>query len=264
MWNAKLNQMFSLLITVKYAQDKISTYDYSSSPRPCHNFLFMLSGEGVVTFAGKTIHLKKGDFLFIPKDTTYVSNWAEKTEFRSIHFNFAPHLDPLFSAKIPIQKIELEDFNEALGLANVLNEYQFSKTENSFLAVSAFYSLCYKILSKVKHENSNETTSVTPAIEYILEHYREKLTVEELASICYLSPSRFYYLFKKQTGYPPIVYKNRISILDACGTLLSDRNKSIEEISIEYGFESAVYFRRLFKTITGKTPTQYRNEETLL
>ncbi len=264
MFNAKINQIFSLLITVKYAQEKPSIYDYSCSPRPCHNFMFMLSGEGEVTTKSNKILLKKGDFLFIPKDTTYISKWTEKTEFRSIHFNFTPQTDPLINTKIPIQKIALPDFTKALSLADTLSEHQFSNNEKSFLAISSFYELCSIVLPLCYHEDITETTSIDPAIEYISEHYKEKLTVEELARLCYLSPSRFYYLFKKQTGYPPIVFKNRRCILEACGALLLDRTKSVEEISLDFGFESAVYFRRLFKSVTGKTPTQYRTEETLL
>ena len=42
--------------------------------------------------------------------------------------------------------------------------------------------------------------------------------------------------------------------------LLFDKNKSIEEISNEFGFDSPIYFRRVFKKLTGKTPTEYRND----
>ncbi len=264
MFSAKLEQVFSLLITVKYVQDKPSTYDYSRSPRPCHNFIFMLEGKGEVKFENKTIYLNKGDFMFIPKDSTYTSKWQEKTEFRSIHFNFATHLDPFNNVKIPIQKIKLSNFNDALYHANVIAKYQFLKNEKIFLAISSLYYILESALSSAIYQEITCPTSITPAIEYLNEHFKEKVSVEQLASLCYLSPSRFYYLFKKQTGYSPIVYKNRISIFEACGALLVDKNKSVEEISVEYGFESAVYFRRLFKAITGKTPTQYREQETLL
>ena len=264
MFNANISRIFSLLTAVKYVQNKPSTYDYTTSPRPCHNFMFMLSGSGEIVTEENVISVNKGDFVFIPKDTTYLSKWTEKTEFLSIHFNYVPNLDPLLNAIIPIQKIVLEDFWSTLELANTLLKYQFSKNEKSFLVLSSFNEICSDAFSKVIIKQLTDTTSVSPAIEYIIKHYREKISIEELASLCYLSPSRFYFLFKKQTGYSPIVYKNRVCIFEACGSLLVDKNKSIEEISIEYGFESAVYFRRLFKAITGKTPTQYREQETLL
>ena len=46
--------------------------------------------------------------------------------------------------------------------------------------------------------------------------------------------------------------------------LIEDKNISVEEIASTHGFESAVYFRRLFKKFTGKTPTEYRRQEFIL
>ena len=264
MFNANIRRIFSLLTAVKYVQEKSTKYDYSSSPRPCHNFMFMLSGYGELFTNNDKISVSMGDFVFIPKNTTYSSKWAEKTVFLSIHFNFAPNLDPLLNAKISIQKIVLDDFSTTLEKANLILKHQFSKDEKSFLALSSFYEICSYVFSKAHCEKLTDTTSVTPAIEYIIENYREKISIDSLSSLCYLSPSRFYYLFKNQTGYSPIVYKNRICIFEACNALLVDKNKSVEDISLDFGFESAVYFRRLFKAVTGKTPTQYREEETLL
>ena len=88
--------------------------------------------------------------------------------------------------------------------------------------------------------------------------------MEYLAELCFLSPSRFYYLFQKQTGETPIGYKNRLTIGACMQKFVEDRNISVEEIALLYGFESTVYFRRLFKKLTGKTPTEYRNQEFLL
>lgn len=259
MFYSNLNNIFSLLLTEKYVQNKYVVNDFTNLPWQCHNFLFMLEGEGEVITNYATISLKQGDFLFIPKNATYVSKWQAKTVFRSIHFNFAPIVDPLANKNIPIQKIVLDDFSSALNSANTLSLYQHSEDENSFLALSSMFSICHVVFPLVSYKEETNTTSVAPAIEFINKHYREKMTIESLATLCYLSPSRFYYLFKKHTGSSPIAYKNRLCILDACGELVRNKNKTVEELAVEYGFESAVYFRRLFKKTTGKTPTEYKN-----
>ena len=46
--------------------------------------------------------------------------------------------------------------------------------------------------------------------------------------------------------------------------LVADPKKSIETLSAEYGFDSPVYFRRLFKSVTGVTPTEYRSRQMLI
>lgn len=268
MFYAKNNRIFSLCTAVKYTHTKETTTNYLNSPRPCHNFIFMLEGEGEIVTQERKIRLKSGDFLFIPQGTTYLSIWKAnpKTVFHSIHFNFSAQYDPFANIKIPVQKVRIENFSTLYENVLAFHTYQYEKSPNSFFALSAFYKLCGELLPFIEHEETEtlESNPISPAIEYIQTHYAEKCTVEELAELCFLSPSRFYYHFKTQTGYSPIVYKNRICIQQAAQALLLEKYKSIEKIAEEYGFESAVYFRRLFKSVIGKTPTQYKKEETFL
>lgn len=268
MFYAKNNRIFSFCTAVKYTHVQETTANYLTSPRPCHNFVFMLEGEGEIITPKRKIRVKAGDFLYIPQGTTYLSCWKAnpKTVFHSIHFNFLPQCDPFENIKIPVQKVRIENFSTLYQEVLTLQEYQYIKTTDSFFALASFYKICGEILPFIEHEETKEIESnpIAPALEYIQKHYEEKCTVEQLAELCFLSPSRFYYHFKAQTGYSPIVYKNRVCIHQAAKTLLLEKYKSIEKISEEYGFESAVYFRRLFKSIIGKTPTQYKKEETLL
>lgn len=89
-------------------------------------------------------------------------------------------------------------------------------------------------------------------------NYTDNLTIQELATIANLSPSRFFTVFKKETGITPIEYKNRICIRNAEKMLLIS-DLSIEEIAEKLGFNSSSYFRRTFKAYTGKSPREYKN-----
>ena len=60
----------------------------------------------------------------------------------------------------------------------------------------------------------------------------------------------------------PVEYKNAIIVSRAQRILLDDPTASIEKISERLGFESSIYFRRLFKAQTGKTPREYRQTAT--
>lgn len=267
MFYAKNNTLLPLCVAVKYKHEKTSTCNYSTSPRPCHNIVFILEGEGIIQTETDNFTVKYGDILLIPLGTTYISTWKAQpqTTFHSLHFNFTKQNDPFQETHIPVQKIHAADFEELYEILLQFQKHQYSRDTGSFLALAYFYSLLAKILPRVKHTHEPATHNpVANAIEYIEQNYASPCTVETLASLCFLSPSRFFYHFKKQTGLSPIAYKNQICIRNAARTLLIEKHKSIEEISEEYGFESAVYFRRLFKSITGKTPKQFKNEETLL
>lgn len=260
-------EIFSLLTAVKYTHNKDTSFDYSSLPRPCHNFLFMLEGRGEFHTEQGIIPLKEGDILIIPKGTTYISRWKAqpKVRFHSIHFNFLQSVDPFKQALVPIQKIENLDFDKTYSLVTRLHENQYERNQNSFLALSAFLELCGKALASVSFiEVKKDLSAIAPAVDYLKENHTRKSSVEFLAELCFLSPSRFYFLFQKETGETPIHYKNRLTIQACAQKLIEDKNISVEEIASTHGFESAVYFRRLFKKFTGKTPTEYRKQEFIL
>ena len=79
----------------------------------------------------------------------------------------------------------------------------------------------------------------------------------ELAKACYVSESRLYHLFRAEMHKSPIEYKNEMKVLRSI-EYLKNGYTSVEEISALLGFRSAAYFRRLFKKITGMTPSEYR------
>lgn len=257
----------SLLASVKYSYDKTVEFDYQNKPRPCHNFAFMLQGKGLITANGKTITIEKGDILFIPKNTTYSAVWqaCPNVFFHSIHFNFQPKLDPLLNKTIEIQKINVSTFDVLYPLAEEIRQNQANKSANGFNTLSAFYKICGEVLSKAKFKEQNfNSSTILSAITYIENNFYKPLTIEELANLCFLSPSRFFYLFKRQTGVSPIVYKNKFAIQNTMQELLFFKDCSIEEIARRNGFKSVIYFERKFKKATGKTPSQYRKEESFL
>ncbi len=260
-------ELLSLLVAVKYASNKSYRNGYLQQPRPCHNIVFMLEGESVIETQNETIHLQPKQILYIPKGTTYISNWHAnpKVVFHSIHFNFTPNFTLFENKDIPIQIIDCSNFDELYNFFNLVNKYQYEKTEKSFFAVSAFFSLCGHLFKNVKTSTISENNNpVFPAIQYLKSNLSANCSIESLAKLCFLSPSRFHFLFKKYTGCSPILYKNKLLIEQAAQTLLFEKDTSIECIAERYGFTSAIFFRRLFKQITGKTPTQYRKEKSIL
>jgi len=267
MIQAKTQENLSLLLSIQYTHHKNVEYDYSTRPRPCHNLAFMLEGEALIELSTETIQLKAGDILFIPQNTTYKAKWiaTPKAVFHSLHFSFQPQNDVLANQNIPIQILNNANFKDLYVLLKEIEKYQFSKSTRSFFALSAFYKICGIFFEEIKiNETSADKKTLQPAIKYIHQNYAKHITVEYLANLCFLSPSRFYYLFKEQTGISPIVYKNKIAIQNAAQELLYDKDLSIKEIAQKHGFASPIYFERLFKKVIGKTPSHYRNEEHLI
>jgi AraC-like DNA-binding protein len=98
---------------------------------------------------------------------------------------------------------------------------------------------------------------VTTSVMFITKNLRRLPSATRLPRTVNLSTSRFYELFKAQTGTCPASYiKNQR--MSAAAKLLSASLKSVKEIAAEVGFNDQSHFVRDFKRRYGMTPTTYR------
>ncbi|MDR1335819.1 MAG: AraC family transcriptional regulator [Tannerella sp.] len=94
---------------------------------------------------------------------------------------------------------------------------------------------------------------------HIRENINRDITIEELASLCFLSNDHLIRLFKKHNGCTPLQYINRKKI-EKAQLMLTVSEKSIKDIAFSLSFSEITYFYRLFKKITGKSPCQYKKQ----
>lgn len=111
------------------------------------------------------------------------------------------------------------------------------------------------VSTSVQEDSVNKLKKV---IGYIQENYQNKITLEELSKICYMSPNYFCNYFHKETGKTPMVFINEYRIQKAA-KLLSQSDISISQAALEAGFDNFSYFIKKFKEYKGVTPKQYRN-----
>ncbi|GAA0118308.1 response regulator transcription factor [Clostridium perfringens] len=104
---------------------------------------------------------------------------------------------------------------------------------------------------------NNEEKIVDKVSKYIDDNMDKMLKLEELASICNLSPGYFSRIFKKETGKTVITYINEKKV-ERAKKLLKESKEPIINISLDLGFDDCGYFIRVFKKITGLTPKAFR------
>lgn len=104
---------------------------------------------------------------------------------------------------------------------------------------------------------SNEYGHVAKAIDYMYEHYSERLLLSDVANAVYLSPNYFSKLFCEVSGMPFSDYLTKLRIDRACDALC-DSETSITAVALECGFSSFSTFSRSFKRLCGCTPSEYR------
>lgn len=92
------------------------------------------------------------------------------------------------------------------------------------------------------------------------ENIENHITIQYLVNYIGYSPTRFFTLFKNQTGLTPLNYLNKLKRQRAC-RLLKETDMKINQICFKIGIEDSLYFSRLFSKTMGMPPREYRNKK---
>ena len=108
-----------------------------------------------------------------------------------------------------------------------------------------------------KHATRHYSPPVQKALVYVDSHLADNLMLSTLADTLNISSSYLSTLFKKETGQTLTAYINTQRIRQA-KHLLETTKLQIQTIAQHCGIMDVQYFSKLFKSITGTTPKQYR------
>ncbi|QEM10857.1 AraC family transcriptional regulator [Mucilaginibacter rubeus] len=94
-------------------------------------------------------------------------------------------------------------------------------------------------------------------LEYIRVHLSDKLNIDALSQMAFMSKASFFRAFKHELGISPVDYiiKERLQLAKQ---LMNNPNNSISEACFKAGFNNLNYFSRAFKKIEGITPSCYK------
>ncbi len=101
--------------------------------------------------------------------------------------------------------------------------------------------------------------AVMRAVRYIELHYAENLTLAQVARNVYLSPSYLSTLFRKTMGLPFSEYLTNVRISEA-KRQLSRGWESVTEVAYAVGFDSQSYFSKVFRRVTGVSPSDFQRQ----
>ncbi len=130
-----------------------------------------------------------------------------------------------------------------------------------FRALTVFMDLVWFLAqyftAAVVPEEQNDLLRLGRLLGFLEEHYRDPLTLAEIARSASISEVTLYRLFLKGVGEAPIAYLNRIRVEHARALLLNTR-LPMAEISARSGFADSNYFSRCFRKFTGCSPREFR------
>lgn len=118
-----------------------------------------------------------------------------------------------------------------------------------------------KLLSNTAYSSSNFSVEandpVSKVYTYLFNHYKEKITLQEIANYVKQNPSALCRYFRQRTDKSIFRCLAEIRIEHAC-KLLSYSNLSVSQIAYESGYGNVPYFIKQFESLTQRTPKEYR------
>ena len=256
-------------------------YWHSGRRLNCNIVLYCTGGYAEIRIENDLYRLQSGSMLFIPKGSFYTPLAAKNFEYYFVHFTATllsdakipstvtviahAQLDgghgydcnsnlpsvvsfPIFKNNVPVRVSELfhradrlhpgKSYFDKLIIDNILREILIIAYKNDV--------------------NTNQNSHIKNITEYIDNNYPSPITLTELSERFHLTPSYIARLFKTEMNEKPSEYINRVRI-SAAAVLLSNTDISVSDISEKVGYTSVYYFSRIFKKITGRTPTDIRN-----
>lgn len=108
-----------------------------------------------------------------------------------------------------------------------------------------------------KAKVSGYSTPVQKIVNYVEDHYGERISLAQISEFIYLSQSYVSTLFKKETGKKFSNYLQEVRIKKSSEMLL-DTRLSIQEIAVRSGFFDTAHFSHVFKEYYGLSPLEYR------
>ncbi|MGI5877619.1 MAG: response regulator transcription factor [Christensenellales bacterium] len=106
-------------------------------------------------------------------------------------------------------------------------------------------------------EPTDEGDTFERIIGYLERHSAENITLDKLSRTFYINRTYICDLFRKRTGKTFTEHLSDIRVRKAC-FLLKNTTLAISTVALRVGFDDARYFSRVFKSIMGMTPFEYR------
>lgn len=214
-----------------------------------YELTILLSGEMSYGADGDTVSLKAGDAVFLTPNT--VRSREEIRDVDYVSFNF--YTDEPIALPRYIENCATQIVKQMLLVCDLIHQSTVGFKDERYIH------LLQCILKQLETQllARSENPLVLQIKEYIHNHIGVKVTLGDIGEATYFSPVYCDYVFKRETGTSIINYLLVERIKEA-QQLMFEGSLSLRAISERVGFNDYNYFSRMFKKLSGYTPTQYK------
>ncbi len=204
--------------------------------------------------------LDAGKMILLPPQTAYYyESLSGEVTYYWIHFtgSYAAELFRIVSPEIKILNPGLHESVETAFadlFTNFIMRDEFFEIENHALLMQILRDLTRPL--RLEETINRRRARIAASLQYIHRNIALNLSVEELADMEHISPSRYRTIFRESMGTSPSDYIISQRIHRAC-ELLGHFDLTIAEVAAAVGYNDPLYFSRLFKKKMGMSPSAY-------
>ena len=262
-----------------------------------HDFVeicYVSAGKGMHLVNGRQYSVARGDLFIIQHDVRHAFIKEESDPEELIVYNvlFKPAfidrvmagIDDLAFSLLPTSHLFLDIEPANVAKANIRlsiedqKEFddllcrmyrEFSVKPNGYFSMLRAYMIqlivmIVRCLSKQESyaaDAMRDGSLIQKIMLYLEEHYSEKFDLNGIALKSFFSKGYLCRVFKESTGMTMSEYVQKLRINEACSLILRSDIK-LTDVAYKVGFSDYKAYIATFKKITGKTPHQYRAENT--
>lgn len=222
-------------------------------------------GESVLVSPGETMVIDFPEADETPSQCISLSLNPEFIENSLNHLNYhLPKVDETSQWNIELDEYFLFN-NQSLASAtnNIMRIAMDDNSQKDIMADFALKELLIRLMqtqarSMVEKNIVKNKSRIGFVVDYIKKNLHQKLSIDSIAKMAYVSKSNFFKMFKDELGTSPneFILQERIN---RAKELLANQN-SIKETAYQTGFSDANYFTRVFKQLVGVTPKSYQDK----
>ncbi len=239
---------------------------------PETELLAVRRGKLTLSLDGTTVEVNAGTLVLIPPGTIH-SALPRESRYECVTFDGKALLSFLKSPASQREKQGLKT-PQTVSLSGAVGQ-EFDRLTEALMsakpgfeaeALGAFFGLIHQLMQTPEHQKiplprrKERLIPFENALMFLRDHYKEPITLKDLANIAGLSEKYFGEYFKNITGETPIQYLNEYRIEQAAEAL-NDGATSVTEIALEYGFNDLSYFIKTFRRHYGSSPGAYRKQQ---
>lgn len=248
----------------------VGGHSFGPGTRNAYILHFICDGKGIFKCKNKTYHLSRGDMFLVKPDTEvyYEADSSNPWSYMWIGFNGIKASSYLASAgfdnDVVTGKYEntplIFTYIQQMIICRQLTLANELKREAALLRIFGELMEEHKVtLPKEDRYDYPYQIYVEQAIDYIQRNFRSNIKINDLASYIGIDRSYLSGIFKKVTDLSPQEYLLRYRV-EQSENLLKTTDYKVGDIAEQVGYYDQLAFSKMFKRLTGLSPTEYREK----